>query len=39
VSPRTKSRIAVARTPQGTGVELLEFGPESLHRRVMNAWK
>jgi len=39
VSPRTKSRIAVARTPQGTGVELLEFGPDSLHRKVIDAWK
>ena len=39
VSPRTKSRIAVTTTPQGVGVELLEFGPESLHRKVMNAWK
>jgi len=39
VSSRTGSRIAVARTPQGTGVELLEFGPDSLHRKVMEAWK
>lgn len=39
VSPPTRSRIAVARTPQGTGVELLEFGPDSLHRKVMDAWK
>ena len=39
VSPRTNSRIAVARTPQGTVIELLEFGPDSLHRKVMNAWK
>lgn len=39
LSPRTKSRIAVATTPQGTGVELLEFGRESLHRKVMDAWK
>jgi len=39
VSPRTKSRIAVARTPQGTTMELLEFGPDSLHRKVMDAWK
>jgi hypothetical protein len=39
VSSRTKTRVAVARTPQGTVVELLEFGPESLHRRVMEAWK
>jgi catechol 2,3-dioxygenase-like lactoylglutathione lyase family enzyme len=39
VSPRTKTRIAVATTPQGTSMELLEIGPESLHRKVMNAWK
>ena len=39
VSSRTKSRIAAARTPHGTEVELLEFGPESLHRKVMDAWK
>jgi len=38
-SAQTKSRIAVARTPQGTGLELLEFGPDSLQRRVMDAWK
>jgi catechol 2,3-dioxygenase-like lactoylglutathione lyase family enzyme len=39
VSARTKSRIAVVTTPQGTGLELLEFGPESLQRKVMDAWK
>ena len=39
VSPRTKSRIAVGRTPHGTTFELLEFGPDSLHRRVMERWK
>lgn len=39
VSPRTGSRIAVARTTQGTDIELLEFGPESLHRKVMDAWQ
>ena len=39
VSSRTRTRFAVARTPQGTVVELLEFGPDSLHRRVMEAWK
>jgi len=39
VSARTKSRIAVAKTPQGAGIELLEFGPDSLQRRVMDAWK
>ena len=39
VSSRTRSRVAAASTPQGTGVELLEFGPDSLHRKVMDAWK
>jgi predicted enzyme related to lactoylglutathione lyase len=39
VSPRTRSRIATATTPQGTAIEILEFGPESLHRKVMDAWK
>lgn len=39
VSSRTKSRVAVTNTPQGIGVELLEFGPDSLHRKVMDAWK
>jgi predicted enzyme related to lactoylglutathione lyase len=39
VSARTKSRVSVARTPQGTSFELLEFGPNSLHRKVMDAWK
>jgi catechol 2,3-dioxygenase-like lactoylglutathione lyase family enzyme len=39
LSPRTKSRVAVARTPQGVVVELLEFGPDSLHRKVMTDWK
>jgi catechol 2,3-dioxygenase-like lactoylglutathione lyase family enzyme len=39
VSARTKTRIAVATTPQGTTVELLEMGPDSLHRKVMSAWK
>ena len=39
VSPRTGSRIAVARTPTGTTIELLEFGPDSVHRQVMDAWR
>jgi catechol 2,3-dioxygenase-like lactoylglutathione lyase family enzyme len=39
VSARTKSRIAVAHTPDGTTIELMEFGPDSLHRKVMNDWK
>ena len=39
VSPRTKSRIATMRTPDGTTIELMEFGPDSLHRKVMNDWR
>ena len=39
VSPRTGSRIAVASAPGGVNIELLEFGPESLHRKVIDAWK
>jgi len=39
VSARTKSLISQARGPDGLRMELLEFGPESLQRRVINAWK
>ena len=39
VSPRTSSRSAVASGPGGVDIELFEFGPESLHRKVMDAWK
>jgi len=39
VSANTKSRIAVGHTPDGTAFELLEFGPDSLQRKVMNAWR
>ena len=39
VSPRTGSRIAVASAPGGVNIELLEFGPQSLHRKVIEAWK
>jgi catechol 2,3-dioxygenase-like lactoylglutathione lyase family enzyme len=38
-SPRTQARVATARTPQRTSLELLEFGPGSVQRRVMDAWK
>lgn len=38
VSARTQSKIAVAHTPDGTTIELMEFGPGSLHRKVMNDW-
>ena len=31
--------IAVAHAPDGTTIELMEFGPDSLHRKVMNDWK
>lgn len=39
VSPRTRSRSAVASGPGGVDIELFEFGPESLHRKVIDAWK
>ena len=39
VSARTASRIAVAKTPQGISFELLEFGPDSLHRKAIEAWR
>ena len=39
VSPRTGSIIGLARAPGGTAIEMLEFGPESLHRAVMDAWR
>jgi catechol 2,3-dioxygenase-like lactoylglutathione lyase family enzyme len=39
VSPRTGTRIAQATGPGGINMELLEFGPESLHRKVIDAWK
>jgi catechol 2,3-dioxygenase-like lactoylglutathione lyase family enzyme len=39
VSARTRSRVATATSPQGTRFELLEFGPESLHRKVIEGWR
>jgi catechol 2,3-dioxygenase-like lactoylglutathione lyase family enzyme len=39
VSPRTRTRSAVVTGPAGVNIELLEFGPDSLHRKVMEAWK
>ena len=39
LSPRTGSRIAVASGPGGINIELLEFGPQSLHRKVIDSWK
>jgi catechol 2,3-dioxygenase-like lactoylglutathione lyase family enzyme len=39
ISPRTRTRSAVVSGPGGINMELLEFGPESLHRKVMDAWK
>jgi catechol 2,3-dioxygenase-like lactoylglutathione lyase family enzyme len=39
VSPRTRTRSAVVSGPGGVNIELLEFGPDSLHRRVMESWK
>ncbi len=39
VSPRTGTRSAVVTGPGGINMELLEFGPDSLHRKVIDAWK
>jgi catechol 2,3-dioxygenase-like lactoylglutathione lyase family enzyme len=39
VSPRTHSRSAVVSGPEGVNIELLEFGPDSLHRKVMENWR
>jgi predicted enzyme related to lactoylglutathione lyase len=39
LSPRTGTRIALATGPGGVNMELLEMGPDSLHRKVMSAWK
>src|SRR5687768_5585881 len=39
LSPRTGTRIAVATGPGAINMELLEFGPSSLHRKVIDAWK
>jgi catechol 2,3-dioxygenase-like lactoylglutathione lyase family enzyme len=38
-SARTKALISQATGPAGLSFELLEFGPDSLQRKVMNAWK
>ena len=39
VSSRTGTRIAQAVGPGGINMELLEFGPQSLHRKVIDSWK
>ena len=39
VSARTKAKGASTTTPQGTRIELFEFGPESLQRKAMDSWK
>ena len=39
LSPRTGTRIALATGPGGINMELLEMGPDSLHRKVINSWK
>ncbi len=39
LSPRTGTRIALASGPGGINMELLEMGPASLHRKVIDAWK
>ena len=38
-SERTKALISQAAGPNDLRFELLEFGPDSLQRKVMNAWK
>ena len=38
-SERTKALISQATGPNGLAFELLEFGPDSLQRKVINAWK
>ena len=38
-SARTKALISQATGQNGLAFELLEFGPESLQRKMMNAWK
>jgi catechol 2,3-dioxygenase-like lactoylglutathione lyase family enzyme len=38
-SERTKALISQAAGPNDVRFELLEFGPDSLQRKVMNAWK
>jgi catechol 2,3-dioxygenase-like lactoylglutathione lyase family enzyme len=38
-SQRTKALISQATGISGLSFELLEFGPESLQRKVINAWK
>ena len=39
LSERTGAHLAQATDPNGVRIELLELGPESLHRKVMDAWK
>jgi catechol 2,3-dioxygenase-like lactoylglutathione lyase family enzyme len=38
-SPRTKALISQAAAPNGVRFELLEFGPESLQRKMIDNWK
>ncbi len=38
-SARTKALISQATGQNGLSFELLEFGPDSLQRKVINAWK
>ena len=39
ISPRTGTKIALATGPGGINMELLEMGPNSLHRKAINDWK
>ena len=39
VSLRTKAILSQGEDPNGVRIELLALGPDSLHRKVMDAWK
>ena len=39
LSPRTGRASPSHRAPGGINIELLEFGPQSLHRKVIDSWK
>ena len=39
ISPRTGTKIALATGQGGINMELLEMGPNSLHRKAINDWK
>ena len=35
---RTKATVAEVEVPDGVNVELLQFGPESMQRKAIEAW-